>query len=154
MTKDHPASFGGFVASLLPLAGLVFVALVYLHITRSDMPLIGVLLLSFLSLLPLSIGPIFLMLVCYGLGQSGQMLALAIAFNRLRLKLVLPVFLFMTGWMLGWLPFLPLMVTILLAGAYFLACLFFTARLIQRYLELPMHWLCLSALGALCLAII
>ena len=154
MAKDQPAGFGDFVRSLLPLAGLVALGLGSLHATNRDMPLVGAVLLTFLSLIPLSIGPLFLMLVAYGKAKSEQMFPIAIAFNHLRLKLVFPVFLLVIAWIFAWLPTLPLILWAALGAAYFVLCLWFTTRLVQPFLGLSTGLSALVALGALCLAVL
>ncbi|MCT4655846.1 MAG: hypothetical protein N4A65_08550 [Cohaesibacter sp.] len=151
---DKPASFGTFASSLLPLMLLVAVALVGFHFTSNEMPLIGALLLTLLSAIPLSIGPLFLMLVSYGLGKGEAMYPLAVAFNRLRFWLVLPIFALVMAAMANLLPLKVSPLLAALGGAYFLVCLWFVQRLVARYLPLSTLMGYLTALGAMCLAIL
>lgn len=154
MNAREAGSFGGFVSSLLPLMALVALGLAGLHLSGEDMPIIGAILLTLLSAIPLSIGPLFLMLVAYAMGKASLMLSLASAFNHLRFKLVLPVFILILCWMGGWLPVLPMAFWIGLAVLYFLICLWFTTRLVRCYLPLSPLLGSAIAAGALCLAIL
>lgn len=154
MAKDQPAGFGNFVLSILPLMAMVGIGLGVIHVTTGEMPVIGAILLTFLSLVPLSIGSIFLMLVAYGKGMPDAMFPVAIDFNHLRFKLVLPVFLLVIGWMFDLLPNIPFLVWAGLGAAYFVFCLWLTARLVDRKLSIAKSYSYLIATGALCLAIL
>jgi hypothetical protein len=154
MAKDQPAGFGDFILSLLPLMAMVGVGLGSLHLISDEMPIFGAILLTFLSLIPLSIGPLFLMLVAYGKGMPENMFPIAISFNHLRFKLVLPVFLLVIGWMFDLLPNFPFLIWAGLGAIYFVFCLWLTAGLVSRELSVTRSYSFVFATGALCLAIL
>ncbi len=154
MAKEQPIGFGDFILSLLPLMAMVGIGLGVLHLISDEMPIFGAVLLTFLSLIPLSIGPLFLMLVAYGKGMPDAMFPIAISFNHLRFKLVLPVFFLVIGWMFDLLPSLPFLIWGGLGAIYSVFCLWLTAGLVGRELFVTKSYSYLFAAGALCLAIL
>lgn len=154
MPQNKAAGFGAFILSLLPLVALVGIGLGALHLASSEMPLVGAILLTFLSVIPLSIGPVFLMLVAFGKGETGIIFPLAIAFNRLRLILVLPIFVLVLSWIGERLPDIPTMIWTAAGMVYFALCLWLTTKLVRHFLPFSPLLSALIATGALCLAVL
>lgn len=86
-------TFKGFAFSLAPLVGLASAGLMTLAHFVDGIAYPGALLLSFIAIIPLSIGPVFLGLVAFAREEPDRAYGLMVAFNWLRLRLLVPVLL-------------------------------------------------------------
>lgn len=84
-------TFRGFALSLAPLVSLAAAGLMTLAHFVDEINYLGALLLSFIAIIPLSIGPVFLGLVAFAREEQDKAYPLMAAFNWLRLRLLVPV---------------------------------------------------------------
>lgn len=133
-------TFKGFVLSLSPLVALAFSGLMMLACLLDSINYPGALLLSFIATIPLSVGPVFLGLVAFAREKQSKAYSLMVAFNWLRLRLLMPVlvigFSMLAAENADWFSFSTWLAPIgLVSALYGLYCIRRTAGLVGSVLE-------------------